>query len=126
MTFEQEMAAGIAAAKVRLRFDKVVVRLIDGLKAGLAEVVPDDQTFVFTLTAPIKRPAKTGAAIEALVRDGILERDLSITVHSNRVRLRRVAGVLADMPRVAGFVHSSEVDASLILDLAETSLRGPR
>ena len=40
---ELEITERIAAAKIRLRFDKSVVRLVDSLKATLAEVVPEGQ-----------------------------------------------------------------------------------
>jgi hypothetical protein len=92
--------------------------------ATLAEIVPEDQTVIFTLTAPIKLPVKTAAAIEGLVRDGLPDSDVRNTTHGNHVRLRRVAGVPAEMPRVVGFVHNPEPDASLILALAEARLLG--
>jgi hypothetical protein len=90
--------------------------------ATLAGIVPEDQTVIFTLTAPIKLPAKTAAAIEGLVRDGLTDSEVRNTTHGNHVRLRRVAGVPAEMPRVVGFVHNPEADASLILALAEARL----
>jgi hypothetical protein len=121
---EREIVERIAAAKLRLRFDKVVLRLIGGLKAALAEVVPEDQTVIFTLTAPIKLPAKTAAAIEELVRNGLHDSEVGTTLHGNQVRVRRVAGVPAEMPRVVGLVHNPESDASLILALAEARLLG--
>lgn len=87
--------------------------------ATLAEIVPEDQTAIFTLTAPIKLPAKTAAAIEDLVRDGLPDSEVRNTARGDHVRLRRVAGVPAEMPRAVGFVHDPESDASLILALAE-------
>lgn len=59
-TIEREITERIVAARLRLRFDKVVLRLIDSLKVALAEIVLEDQTVIFTLTAPIKRPRKDG------------------------------------------------------------------
>jgi hypothetical protein len=121
---EREIKERIVAAGLRLRFDKVVLRLIGSLKAALAEIVPEDQTVIFTLTAPIKLPAKTTTAIEGLVREGLPGSEVRIVVHGNHVRLRRVSGVPAEMPRVIGFVHNPESDASLILGFAEARLRG--
>jgi hypothetical protein len=66
------------------------------LKAALAEIVSEDQTIIFALTAPIKFPAKTAAAIEGLVRDGLPDSEVRNTIHGNHVRLRRVAGVPAE------------------------------
>jgi hypothetical protein len=38
---ERKIIERIVAAKVRLRFDKSVLRLVSGLKAALAEVIPE-------------------------------------------------------------------------------------
>jgi len=121
-TIEREIAERIAAAKLRLRFDKAVVRLVGRVKAALAQVVPEDQTIVFTVSAPIRLPAKTAAALESMVRSGLPERELRSIVHGNQVQVRRVTGVPSSMPRVVGFVHNPESDAGLILDLARSRL----
>lgn len=121
---EQEITDRIAAAKLRLRFDKVALRLINGLKAVLAETVREDQAMIFTVTAPIKLPAKTAAAVEALVRDGLPAGEVHKMIHGNQIRLRRIAGVPAEMPRVVGFVHNPESNPDLILALAEARLLG--
>ena len=123
-TIERKMAQRLAAAKVRLRFDKVVVRLVDGLKAALAEVVPEGEAVIFTVTAPIRRSAKTRAAIEALVRAGLADGEVRETIEGNQVRLRRVTQIPAQRPRVVGFVHNPESDAGLILNLVESHLLG--
>jgi hypothetical protein len=121
---EREIAERIKAAKLRLRFDKVALRLIDSLRSALAQIVPNDQTIVFTLTAPIRLPSRTAAAIEGLVRDGLPDKEVRRTIHNNQVRLRRVAGVAPEMPRVIGFVHNPESDAGLILAEAKAWLLG--
>lgn len=121
---EREIAERLKAAKLRLRFDKVALRLIGGLRSALAEIVPDDQTVIVTLTAPIRLPSRTAAAIEGLVRDGLPDKDVRRMIHNNQVRLRRVAGVAPEMPRVIGFVHNPESDAGLILTLAKARLLG--
>lgn len=58
-----------SAAKPRLRFDKVATRLIEGLRATLAETVPDGMTVLLTITAPIRLPSKTAASLEDRMRD---------------------------------------------------------
>lgn len=121
-TVEQEIVDQIAAARLRLRFDKVALRVIDGLKAALAETVQEGQAVIFTLTAPIRLPAKTVAAIEDLVRGGLPGNEVRETIHGNQVQLRRLAGVPAGMPRVIGFVHNPESDPDLILALVEARL----
>lgn len=120
---ERELAERIRAAKLHLRFDKVALRLIGRLKDALAEIVPQDQTVIFTLTAPIKLPARTAAAIESLVRDGLPAHEVRKTINDNQVRLCRATGVAPAMPRVVGFVHNPESDANLIIALAQAGLR---
>jgi hypothetical protein len=121
---EREIAERIAAAKIRLRSDKSVLRLVNGLQAALAEVVPEGQAVIFTVTAPIKRRAKTAAALECLVRGGLPSGEVRDSIQDNQVRLRRVNGVPAHMPKVICFVHNPESDAGLILALAESGLLG--
>jgi hypothetical protein len=120
---ERKILEHIVAAKVRLRFDKSVLRFVSDLKAALAEVIPEGQALIFTVTAPIRRRAKTAAALEALVRAGLPNGDVRSTVEENDVRLRQVIDVPAHMPKVVGFVHTLESDAGLILALTESQLR---
>lgn len=120
-TTEREIAKRIAAAGIRLRFDKVALRLVDSLKAGVVQILPGDQSIVFTVTAPIKHPAKTSAALQELLRD-LSDGELRKTINGNEVRARRVSAVLTGMPRVIGFVHNPDSNADLILDLAESNL----
>jgi hypothetical protein len=121
---ERQIAERIANANIRLRFDKSVLRLLNGLKAALASAVPTGQSIVFTVTAPIKRRAKTAALLEALVRDGLPNGDVRDTIEDNHVRVRRVTDVPPEMPKVLVLVHNPEFDADLILGLAESQLRG--
>jgi hypothetical protein len=120
---EQEIIAQIAATGIRLRFDKVALRLVNGLKAALSDVVPDGQAVIFTVTAPIRHPAKTATALENLVRNGLPSHEFGSDVHDNQVRIRQVTGVEAKMPRIFGFVHNSGSDAGTILALTESRLR---
>jgi hypothetical protein len=120
---ERQIAERIADAKIHLRFDKSVLRLLNGLKTALANAVPKGQSIVFTVTAPIKRRAKTAALLEALVRDGLPNDDVRDTIEDNHVRVRRVTDVPPEMPKVLVFVHNSEPDADLILEFAESQLR---
>lgn len=122
---EREIVDAIGAAGLRLRFDKVAVRLVTGLKAALHDIVADDHhAVVFTITAPIRLPSRTAAAIEDLVRGGFPHHELRKTVHDNLIRIRRVTGVAAAMPRVMGFVHNPDADAGAILALVEARLQG--
>ena len=119
--------AGDNSAKPRLRFDKVVLRLIGGLQAALREAVPDGQAVMLTVTAPIRLPGKTAAALESRIRDRLARRsaraEIAETIHGNRVRVRIVTGVPAKSSKVIGFVHNPETDAEMLLNLAQSLLQ---
>jgi hypothetical protein len=121
---EREINERAAAAKIRLRFDKSVQRLLDGVKASLAGAIPEGQTVIFTVTAPVRRRQKTADAIEALLRGGLPDGEIRKTIEDNQVRVRRVANVSGHMPKVIGFVHNPESDAGVLLALAEAHLLG--
>jgi hypothetical protein len=97
-TVEREIIARLRAAKLRLRFDKVALRLVGGLKAALASDVPKGQTVVFTIAAPIRLPGKTAQALEKMVR-GATDVERREVVHDNEVRTRRLTGVPKHVPR---------------------------
>lgn len=118
---EQEIVERIKGAKIRLRFDKVVLRLVSRLQAALTNVVPDGEAVIFTVAAPIRLPARTIAVLESLVRN-IQPGEHRELVHGNQVRFRRLTEVPQRMPKVLGFVHDPASDAGLILDLAQARL----
>jgi hypothetical protein len=109
------------AAKPRLRFDKVATRLIERLRATLAETVPDGMTVLVTITAPIRLPSKTAAALEdkiqTLVGPGSPRRDEKGTIHGNRVQIRLLRDGSERAPTMIGFVHNSDSDPLLLLDM---------
>jgi hypothetical protein len=125
-TVEREIIARIGAAKLRLRFDRVALRLVGGLKAALASAVPAGETVVFTISAPIRLSAKTALALDRLLRDGLTDGERREIIHGNEVRSRRLKGVPKHMPKVMGFVHNQESDAGAILALAEAQLLSSR
>jgi hypothetical protein len=102
------------------------LRLVGGLKAALASVVPKGETVTFTIRAPIRRPAKTAIELDHLLRDGPTDGERRETVHGNEVRARRLKGVPNHMPKVLGFVHNLKSDATAILALAEARLPGSK
>ena len=118
---EREIVARLRAAKLRLRFDRVALRVVGRLKAAFANF-PEGQTVIFTISAPIRLPAKTAVALEEMLRSGSPGAQRRKTVHDNEVRTRRLTGVPKHMPKVLGFVHNVELDAGAILDLAEARL----
>ena len=97
---------------LRLRFDKVAIRVIERLRANLADAVPTGVTVVVTITAPIRLASKTTAAIEEQVRT-LLERtttnrDKTLTICGNRVGIRFVKHAALRAPKVIGFVHNPD------------------
>lgn len=115
---EQEIIELIAAAKLRLRFDRAVQRLVSRVKSDLDEVVPEGQALLFTVTAPIKVPKRTAVAIVTLAPKVISTGKWAGNVHGNQVSLRRLSGVPPRIPRIVGFVHNPESAADEILDIA--------
>jgi hypothetical protein len=121
-TIEREIGEKARAAKLRLRFDKVVRRLTVDLKATLAGVLPEGQSIIITVTAPLRHPAKTAETLEIIVRNGLVHGELCTTIHGNKIRLRPITRVATNMPKVLAFVHNTETDARQILDIAGSCL----
>jgi hypothetical protein len=119
---EREIIAQIRAAKIRLRRDKVVLGLMVTVQASLANVVADGEVVIFTLTAPIRQPAKTAAELETVVRESEPDVDNFQVIFGNNVCVRRLSDVRAKMPKVLGFVHNAASDAGRIMALAEARL----
>jgi hypothetical protein len=113
-------------AKIRLRFDKVVIRLMDRLQATLGEIVPDGTTVLLTITAPIRLASKTAAALEdkvqALLGWRSPVRDEEDTIHGNRVRIRLVRHGSERAPKLIGFVHNPDSDPLRLLDMTNELL----
>ena len=118
---EQEIFDRIAAAKIRLRFDKVVLRIRGDLKTALEEGMPAGHAMLFTLTAPIKLPGKTRDEMLGLIHGDFEAGE----IHGNQVRIRRLTSLPPQRPKVMLFVHNPDMDGRLVLDIAETRLRVP-
>jgi hypothetical protein len=114
------------AAKPRLRFDKVATRLIGRLQAALGESVPDGMTVLLTITAPIRLPSKTAASLEdkiqTLLGRGSPGRDEKDTIHGNRVQIRLLRDESERAPKMIGFVHNSDSDPLLLLNMTHELL----
>lgn len=114
------------AAKPRLRFDKVATWLIEHMQATLGEIVPDSMMVLLTITAPIRLPSKTAAALEdkiqTLLGRGSLDRDEKDTIHGNRVQIRLVRTESMRAPKMIGFVHNPDSDPLLFLNLTRELL----
>jgi hypothetical protein len=127
------------AAKLRLRFDKVATGLVERLQTTFGETVPDGTTVFLTITAPIRLPSKTAASLEdkiqTLLGRGSPGREVQDTIHGNRVQIRLLRDQSERAPKMIGFVHNSDSDPLLLLDMtrellelfsAEAARRAPR
>lgn len=109
----------------RLRFDKAVIRLMERLRGGLREAIPDGVTVLLTVIAPIRLPSKTAAALEEKIRAIVGRasgRDVKDTIHGNLVRIRLVRHTSERAPKLIGFVHNSDADSPLLLNLTSELL----
>jgi hypothetical protein len=126
-TVKRRGAGQGTSAKPRLRFDRVATRLVERLRAALGETVPDGMTVLLTITAPIRVPSKTAAALEdriqTFLRRGSPGRDKTDTIYGNRVRIRLLRDESKRAPRMIGFVHNSDSDPLLLLDLTRELLK---
>lgn len=111
-------------ARPRLRFDKVATRLIKRLQATLGETVPDGMTVLLTITAPIRLPSKTAAALEAKIQTLLVRKSpgRDDTIHGNRVRIRLLRDESGRSPKLIGFVHNPDSDPLLLLNVTRESL----
>jgi hypothetical protein len=116
---KQRTGRNYAAAKPRLRFDRVALRFLSDLQRALRDEVPAGKTIVLTVTAPIRQSSKTAAALEREIR-ALLARnrtnaEIDDTINENQVRARIVAGSVRGAPNVIGFVHNPGPGAAAVL-----------
>jgi hypothetical protein len=119
-------AARTKTTQPRLRFDRVALRLVENLRTALSGSVPSGQTVLVTITAPIRLPARTAAAIEAKIRKLIAARAvparLTLTIHGNEVRVHLLKGGTGRTARLIGFVHNPDSDPGILIDVARALL----
>lgn len=108
----------------RLRFDLVALGFVRRLQAALGESVPDGKTLIVTITAPIRVPSKTAAALEGKIRTCLACRSAQVdardTIHGNQIRVRSVKGGSRRTTKVIGFVHNPDSDADVLLDITHS------
>jgi hypothetical protein len=111
-------------AKPRLRFDRVALRLVGRLQVAASRAVPDDKTALLTVTAPIRLPAKTAAALEEKIHLLLARRSAPLeirdTIHGNGIRMRLVTIGSRGTSKLIGFVHNPGSDPDVLLDLAQS------
>ena len=111
-TTKQRIAGRGGLTKPRLRFDRVALRVIRRLQAALSASVPDGTTLILTITAPIRVPSKTAAALEDNIRTYLARQsaqgEAKYTIHGNQIRVRLVKGGSRRTTKVIGFVHNPD------------------
>jgi hypothetical protein len=119
-------STGEANATPRLRFDMVVIRLMERLQTTLRETVPDGMTVALTVTAPIRLASKTAASLQEKIQTLLGRqspgRDAKDTIHGNRVHIRILRHAFAQPPKLVGFVHNSDSDPLLLLNMTSDLL----
>ena len=113
-------------APPRLRFDRVVLRLLGRLRAAL-DGVPSGWTVVVTITAPIRLPSKTAATLEESIRTLLKEPSapgqLTDTVHGNQIQVRTLRNAKTSSSKLVGFVHNRDSDPTSLFDLTGSMVR---
>ncbi|SDR57106.1 hypothetical protein SAMN05444161_6469 [Rhizobiales bacterium GAS191] len=124
---KQRIAERGNLARPRLRFDRVALGLVGGLQAALREFVPDGEAVVLTITAPIRLPSRTAAALEDKIRVCLARRSAQLevkdTIHGNQIRVRLVKGVSRRVSKVIGFVHNPDSDPDVLLHVTQSLLQ---
>ena len=108
----------------RLRFDRTALTVVARVQKSLEEAVPRGRTVIFTLTAPIRLPARTAAAIEERIRSVLARHRVQWrgTLHGNGVRVSILRGGGRDTSKLIGFVHNPAPDAAILIDMARVLL----
>ena len=109
-----------------LRFDKVALGLIARLQATLRDQVPHGQTLLVSVSAPIRVPAKTAAALGERIghwlAGGGKPAGFRSTIYDNATRARLVSGVSNRSANVLVFVHNPEIDTTALFENAALTL----
>jgi hypothetical protein len=123
-TTKRRMADRGGLTKPRLRFDRVALRLVRRLQEALSASVPDGRTLILTITAPIRVPAKTAAALEDNIRTYLARQSAQVeakyTIHGNQIRVRLVKGGSRRTTKVIGFVHNPDSDPDVLFDITHS------
>src|SRR6516162_3717724 len=119
-------AARAKTTDPRLRFDRVALRLVADLRTALGGSVPPGHTVLVTITAPIRLPARTAAAIEEKIRKLVATRAaparLTGTIHGNEIQVHLLKGGTGRTARLIGFVHNPDSDPTILIDVARSLL----
>jgi hypothetical protein len=115
-------ANGLSLSKLGLRFDKVVVRILGNIRNAVEQEVPKESVIIITISAPIKLPAKTEheliEKIRNIVSTGKKERDTSLAIFGNEVRIRLLKTSSKKSINFIGLVHNKDIDSKYLLKIS--------
>ncbi len=113
----------ISIATLGLRFDRVVIRLIDDLHQFADKAVPLGTTVLVAMTAPIRLPSKTASelcgSISAMAVGVTMTRDKHVDINGNKALIRVLRHSNERTPKLLGAVHNKTVDPRIILNAIE-------
>lgn len=112
----------LRAAGITLRNDKVVRRFVGRLEEALTGDVADGEAMLFTVTAPIRVPARTAAELASALKQRDGHTDRSWTIGGNNISARLLRNVAPAAPKVLGFAHNVASDSLRILNTVEACL----
>jgi hypothetical protein len=97
----------------------VALRLVRNLRDALGDAVPDGETVILTVTAPIRLPGRTATDLEGKIRTclGSKSAEFKDMIHGNGIRARILKHGLAPQSKVVGFVHNPDSDPGILMDL---------
>lgn len=123
---ETRAARRAGIARPGLRFDRVALGLIARLQTALYETVPDHETVLVTITAPIRLPAKTAAAMTEKIQNLVATRAaparLTARIHDNDIQAHVLEGGTARTSRLIGFVHNPDSDPTTLIEVTRSLL----
>lgn len=114
------------AAIPRLRYDRVALRFLRDIRAGLRPVLLDGETALVAIRAPILQSGKTAAALVERVRSRRVSQsrttEIGVGAFGNRITVRVVRDARGGASEVIGFVHSAGASPAPILNAAQSLL----
>jgi hypothetical protein len=123
-TTKRRLADRGGLTKPRLRFDRVALRFVRRLQDALSASVPDGRTLILTITAPIRVPAKTAAALEDNIWTYLARQsapgEAKYAILGNQIRVRLVKRGSRRTAKVIGFVHNPDSDPDVLLDITHS------
>ena len=113
-------------AKLGLRFDKTVVRLLSNLRNAVNKHIPQGTSVLLTISAPIKLPSKTESELCQQIIDSlnseVRHKSQEFVIFQNKISIKVIDIPINQVETFVGFVHNPDRDPKHLLDLATTWL----